>query len=125
MTLASRIATAFWMSSVVVFMACGGSSTSQGTPNGFGSSSSGGYNSPDSTTTGGDDASGYSSSSSSSGGSSDNDTGACMAQCSVDSDCQSACPTAPSGYTNCCAGGACYMFLGSACQDVPEAGTEE
>jgi hypothetical protein len=48
-----------------------------------------------------------------------------MAQCSVDSDCQSACPTAPSGYTNCCAGGACYGFLGSACPDVPEAGTEE
>jgi hypothetical protein len=48
-----------------------------------------------------------------------------MAQCSVDSDCQSACPSAPSGSNNCCMGGVCYVSMGSACPDVPEAGTEE
>jgi hypothetical protein len=129
MRVVSRITTPLWMSTVVVFVACGGSTSSQGTANGFGSSSSSGGNNSDtadSTTGSGDDGSsgGYNNSSSSSSSSSGGG-GACMAKCSVDSDCQSACPSAPSGSSYCCMAGECYLSPASTCPDMQDAGTED
>jgi hypothetical protein len=132
MRAASRITTPLCMSAVVVFIACGGSSSSQ-TPNSFGNSSSGGglQDSTTNTQNSEDGGGGYSSSSgggnnsSSSSSGSGSDTGACMAQCSVDSDCQTACPAAPSGSSNCCMGGACYMAMGTECPAGSDGGTDQ
>jgi hypothetical protein len=130
MRVTSRVLTPCGISLVTVLLSCSSAPSPQSTANGFGPASGG--NTVDASldgATGEDSASTGNGGSSSSGGSSSGEAdagkSACVAQCSEDSDCQSACPAAPSGSSNCCSAGNCYLYMGAACPSAPEAGTDE
>jgi hypothetical protein len=130
MKVASRIVTPLCTSALAIFIACGGSSPDSAgkQPTAFnssgGSPSIGGGSDATAPTSGDEGGGGGSGSSSSSSGGSSSGGNGCPSSCSVDSDCSS-CNAPAQGESNCCMAGMCYMYTGTSCPVMMDAGATE